>query len=226
MRPDCVGNPALRRLPASNLVAETIVSLWPQQNRGRAIVGGETAAPTVTVEGHGARLRAVGSNCEACSRERLTQVVRNLGWRWSGNDDCYIVRLIDLRCDNGCTRQRELLNRSIEEAELGEGRAVGRNGWWTSRRWGRRRRAGVARGTSATSHEDANKKRCSHREPVRALIWSCSRNADARSSLVASWKGSRIADARSSPVDPHALQGSVRLLAVTAGSQWLDNVAS
>ena len=56
--------------------------------------------------------------------------------------------------------------------------------------------------------------------------WKCSRNADARSSPVASWKCSRNADARSSPVDPHALQGSVRLLAVTADSQWLDNVAS
>ena len=110
------------------------MSLWPQENRGRTIVGGETAAPAVTVEGHGVRLRTIRSDSEAGSGKRTPQVVRNVGWRWRGEDDCYVVRLIDLRCENGRSRQRELLYRAIEKAELGEGDAIGRNGWGTSRR--------------------------------------------------------------------------------------------
>jgi hypothetical protein len=160
MCPDLITDPAPRRLPATPSGPEPTVSQGSQQDRGRPVIAGKAATPSVTGEGHGVRPRTVRGDHETGFRQRAAEVGTQLCWRRRGNDSRDIVGLIDLRPERSGTWQGELLNRSIEVAKCGQGDSVGRDRWRPNRCDGWLRQLGIGRvGVTASPRKQATKKR-------------------------------------------------------------------
>lgn len=145
-------------------------SLRPQQHCRGAAVTGEVANPTVPSESHGLRRRIFGRDGETSGRQRLPQIGRNLLRRWRGEHDRHVVRLVDLGCDDGRPRKRELLDRPIEVAECGKSDTVDPNRWRPSRRYDGWGWTGIARGASTTTHQETTNKGHGNREPPFAPL--------------------------------------------------------
>jgi hypothetical protein len=132
-------------------------SLRPQQHRRGAAVTGEVANPAVPSKCHGLRRRVFGRDGETGGRQCLPEIGRNLRGRRRREHHRHVIRLVDLGCDDGRPRKRELLDRPIEVAECGKSDTVDLDRWRPSRRYDGWRWTGIARGTSTTTHQETNK---------------------------------------------------------------------